>query len=181
MGERSPLLPSALNPHAVAFAFPGKDANAEGTLTTSPTTEEPLPFSAAPGATGPTPPSPHDPWAIRRAQILSPHTREGSSSEFSYDTAAPTTREFRFVYVVQCVFAVVLVGAALGGLVAWTKYFLYTEFAIGGIAWLATETLKEVIFELFTRETPTGEARLGLPTVVHAIFQEVSIPLHWSE
>lgn len=172
MGERSPLLPSALNPHAVAFAFPTQDSNE---FTTSPTTDEPLPLSGAPGATGPTPPSPHDPWAIRRAQILSPHTRDSSSSDFSYDSAAPTTREFRrLAYFVQFPFAVLLVGATVGGLVAWTKYFLWTEFALGGIAFLATEPIKEVLFELCTRETSTGEARLGLPTAIHTIFQEVS-------
>ena len=172
MGERNPLLPSALNPQAVAFAFPRE----EEVYTTSPTNEEPLPLSDAPGATGPTPPSPHDPWAIRRAQILSPHTREeSSSSDFSSDSVAPTKREFRrLAYLMQWPFAVALVGAALGGLVAWKRYFLFTEFALGGIAFLATEPVKEVLFELFTRETSTGEARLGLPTVFHSIVQEVS-------
>lgn len=157
--ERQPLL-SALNPHAFAFT-PG--ASSSAAVVDSPGDYEP--------------PTPGSDWHQRRAHILSPHTREHSSrggSESSFSSATPTRRTFRAIHaLVQFPFSFVLCAGLLGGLIFWVHECRWVELGLGAMGWLASETVKEVLFTALRRETSTGEARLGIPTILHSGFQEV--------
>lgn len=44
---------------------------------------------------------------------------------------------------------------------------------LGGAGFLSSEAMKTLVFSLLTRETSEGEPRLGLPTIVISILQEV--------
>ncbi|KAI5477877.1 hypothetical protein MNV49_005770 [Pseudohyphozyma bogoriensis] len=126
----------------------------------------------------------HDPWSLARAHILSPHTRTQTqnstpsiSSSFSF--SIPTKRAFHraHLFVQFPISALVCILSGLG-LYLWKREVRWVELGLGAAAWLASETIKHVVFDLFVKESVDKEGVVikgtgrGLPTIIHAVVQE---------
>lgn len=185
--KRVPSLPSGLklNPLATAFEFQPK-----GSLSSSPPST-PASSSRFLGAALHSPLAPTLPSAstddLHRAHTLSPHTQRSDSastasahSEASYCSILPTrTAFFRNHQEVQFPAVFVLTTGLAVGLGVATREVRWWDLGLGAVAWLASESIKSWVFDVFTRERRDDEGRiikgtgLGLPTMIMAIVQEL--------
>lgn len=176
--ERTPLLPaSSLNPLAASFSF--------SPPIPSTSTFSPVPLAVVRSTPPPAPETdaslPAEEEDARRAHTLSPHTRTHSTtaSDFSFGSIIPTRRAFRRAHLwVQFPVSFIVCAGLAGALVVSGREVRWWELGLGMSGWLASESLKDVIFDLLTFESVSRDGvvvrgtGLGLPTIVHAVLQE---------
>ncbi|KAK4054184.1 hypothetical protein OIV83_001210 [Microbotryomycetes sp. JL201] len=129
------------------------------------------------------PQSPLRTTVVRAASIHSTRSSESSVSSISF-VLLPLRQAFLRAQLLQFFFSALIFLAFAIGVTAWKHEVRWWEFALGFVAWLSAEGLKEIVFDALSREVvavspPTAEERrrlpgrgLSVPTVVHAVVQE---------
>jgi hypothetical protein len=204
----NPLAPTFSFQPGLPSSFSPRPANAAASTTATqplsppPSAPTPTPAPAVPAAptattsasitsnAAPTSSEQESQQQLHRTHTISPHTRSrlssssstssstSSSSSFSLNSILPTRRAFRRAHLIQFAVSFVVCAGAGAALALWKNEIRWWELGIGAAAWLAGESLKEVVFELLTREAvdeqgaPIRGSGMGLPTVVHSVLQE---------
>ncbi|KAM0789528.1 hypothetical protein ACM66B_000343 [Microbotryomycetes sp. NB124-2] len=164
--QRSPAAPQELRP-TDAEALPVDEHAPESALNED--TAEPTP----------TPDSPLRTTIVRAASVHSTRSSESSLSSISF-VLLPARQAFVRAQLLQFLFSALIFLMFAVGLTAWKREVRWWEFALGFVAWLSAEGLKDVVFESLSREVnANAEGRkrlpgrgLSVPTAVHAIVQE---------
>jgi hypothetical protein len=98
---------------------------------------------------------------------------DDDSSAFSSDSLPPTFLQFRRSHLLIGIpiIALILISSSLI-LICWTKELRWIETCLGATSYLASEALKQPIFELLA-VAASGRRYLILPTMVYSTIQEV--------
>lgn len=98
---------------------------------------------------------------------------DDDSSAFSSDSLPPTFLQFRrsHLFIGIPISALILISSSLI-LICWTKELRWIETCLGATSFLASEALKQPIFELLA-VAASGRRYLILPTLVYSTIQEV--------
>lgn len=185
--EATPLLAPLVSPGLSSSS--GLNAGASVFTPRPWPTIAPAPPAAAPLAIYVAAPElePQSPPSVRQLpslELLSPSPlfkrqpdleRADTESSFSYASQLPTRDTFRRAVYLQFFFSGVLLLASFLSLIFWKHEARWIEVALGAVACLSSESVKEVIFE--SAGFLGAVEGLALPTILHVVVQEVSPPL----